>query len=94
MKLDELWQSSPIERDGMSERELDALGNLAIIVSFIQPLSASLKLPPANQTKRRLFIARAANLNAEINPLNYQVDLSAYAGPVGNLLEPDMAEAA
>ena len=60
VKLDELWQSSPIERDGMSKRDLDALGNLAIIVSFVQSFSASLKLPPASQSKRQLFIARAA----------------------------------
>ncbi|MCJ1334504.1 hypothetical protein MMC10_011216 [Thelotrema lepadinum] len=94
VKLDELWQSSPTERDDMSGRELDALGNLAIIVSFTRFLSSSLKLPPASQTKRRLFTARAAALNAEMNLMSYQIDLSAYASPIDNLLEPGVAQAA
>ena len=93
-KLDDLWQSSPTERDKFSEAELDALGNLAMIVSFIQSLSASLKMPPGSQAKRRLFTTRAAALDAEIDLLKAQIDLSSYASPIDNLLEPGVAQEA
>ena len=93
-KLDDLWQSSPTERDSFDEAELDALGNLIIIISFTQSLSASLKLPPPSQAKRRLFATRAAALDAEMDLLRHQLDLSPYASPIDNLLEPGMAHEA
>ena len=93
-KLDDIWQSSPTERDSFGEAELDALGNLIIIVSFIQSLSASLKTPPANQAKRKLFVTRAAALDAEMDLLRHQADLSQYASPIDNLLEPGVAKEA
>ena len=92
-KLDSLWLS-PTERDSFGEAELDALGNLIIIVSFIQSLSASLKLPRTSQAKRRLFVTRAAALDAEMDFLRHQVDHSPYANPIDNLLEPGAAHEA
>ena len=93
-KLDDLWQSSPTDRDSFDEAEQDALGNLIIIVSFVQSLSASLKTPLATQAKRRLFVTRAAALDAEMDLLRHQVDLSPYASPIDNLLEPGVAQEA
>ena len=93
-KLDDLWRSFPTERDSFGEAELDALDNLTIIVSFIQSLSASLKLPPTSQAKRRLFVTRAAALDAEMDLLRHQADLSPYASPIDNLLEPGVAHEA
>jgi hypothetical protein len=93
-KLDDLFQAHPSERDEMEEREYDCFGDLAVIAGFIQSLSASLQLPSAKRKNAQNYVLRSKDLAAELNTLKTQVDLSAFAIPIDNLLEPGMAEGA
>ncbi|OJJ51136.1 hypothetical protein ASPZODRAFT_11979 [Penicilliopsis zonata CBS 506.65] len=93
-KLDDLHKSFPAERDTMSEQELEAFGNLAVTASFVQALAASFPLPPNNLKKGHTYIPRLKALMAEIDQLKTEIDLSDYAVPIANLLEPGMAEGA
>ncbi|RFU24060.1 hypothetical protein B7463_g12281, partial [Scytalidium lignicola] len=92
--IDGLHQSHPSERDTMTERELDSFGDLAVISSFIQSLSALLPLPPVNLKNAKLYVSKSKQLAAELDSLKTQIDLSDFAVPIDNLLEPGMAESA
>ncbi|RFU32693.1 hypothetical protein B7463_g3641, partial [Scytalidium lignicola] len=87
-------QSHPSERDTMTERELDSFSDLAVVTSFIQSLSALLPLPPVNLKNAKLYVSKSKELAAELDSLKTQVDLSDFAVPIDNLLEPGMAESA
>jgi hypothetical protein len=93
-KLDDLHRSQPTERGQMQERELDSFGDLAVVASFVQALRTSLPIPPINTRKGQSFLSRLKSLGTEIEPLKKEIDLSEFAVPIDNLLEPGMAEAA
>ena len=93
-KLDDLWRLSTEKKDEFDEAVEDALGSLTIIVSFIQSLSASFKLPSARPANKSLFVNKAAILHKKIDVLKDRFDVSAYAWPFEILLEPDMAHGA
>jgi hypothetical protein len=93
-KLDDLYQAHPSERDEMEEREFECFGDLAVITSFIQSLSVSLPLPSPKLKKGQIYVAKSRDLAAELNFLKTEVDLSAFAIPINNLLEPGMADGA
>ncbi|KAI1135554.1 hypothetical protein F5Y05DRAFT_394907 [Hypoxylon sp. FL0543] len=91
-KLDELHRSHPSEREVLGSRVADSLCDLAIIVSFIQSLSLSVAIPPINRKKRQFFASGAAELGAELGQIKAKIDLTDFAAPIDNLLEPGMAE--
>ncbi|KAI1345760.1 hypothetical protein F5Y01DRAFT_46007 [Xylaria sp. FL0043] len=93
-KLGEIHNARPDKRDDLLSREIDALGGLAIIVAFIQSLSSTLSIPAFNRKKGHRFIAGAAGLEDELNQLKPDLDLSEFAAPIDNLLEPGAAEGA
>ncbi|KAI1825033.1 hypothetical protein F4861DRAFT_220873 [Xylaria intraflava] len=93
-KLDELHSKYPGKRDNLREREMDALGDLAVIVAFIQSLSPAISMPAFNRKKGLRFVTGAADLEAELNNVKPEIDLTDFAVPIDNLLEPGMAEAA
>ncbi|KAI4645040.1 hypothetical protein J4E93_005839 [Alternaria ventricosa] len=93
-KLEDLHRAHPLERDNLSEREYDCLGDLAIIVTFIQSLSSVAQLPAPNHKKSQPFIPGFAALDRELRSLKDSIDLGEYAIPIDNLLEPGMAEGA
>ncbi|KAI8948680.1 hypothetical protein F4801DRAFT_442959 [Xylaria longipes] len=93
-KLEELHSKSTIARDDLREGEIDALSDLAIIVAFIQSLSQAISMPAFNRHKGQRFVAGAAELETELNKAKPEIDLSNFAVPIDNLLEPGMAEAA
>ena len=93
-KLDDLHRSHPMERENMEEREVDFFSDLVVVTGFIQSLSASLPLPSINQRKGQMFVSRLKELAAELDPFATQIDLADFAVPIGNLMEPGMAEGA
>jgi hypothetical protein len=78
----------------MSEREFDSIGELAIIVTFIQTLSLVAQLPDVDQKKGRFFDSTYLGLESELRQLKSGVDLGDFAIPIDNLLEPGMARGA
>ncbi|TRX89780.1 hypothetical protein FHL15_009370 [Xylaria flabelliformis] len=93
-KLEELHSRNPIVRDNLHEGEIDALSDLAVIVAFIQSLSQVIAMPAFNRKKGQHFVAGAAALELELNQVKLEIDLSDFVVPIGNLLEPGMAESA
>jgi hypothetical protein len=93
-KLEDLHRAHPLERDNLSEREYDCLGDLAIIVTFIQALSSVAQLPAPNHKKSQPFVPGYTALEKELRLLKDGVDLGEYAIPIDNLLEPGMTEGA
>ena len=87
-------RAHPLEEENLAQREVDALGDLAVIVNFVQSLSPTISLPSSNRKKGRLFVARSGELEAEMNRLKAEVDLTDFAIPIDNLLEPGKAESA
>jgi hypothetical protein len=93
-KLDDLHRVHPSERDAMEEREFDCFSDLAAIASFVQSLSVLLSLPSATLKKGQIYGSKSKDLAVELNSLKSEVDLSAFAVPIDNLLEPGMASGA
>ncbi|WYZ43697.1 hypothetical protein EsH8_VII_000133 [Colletotrichum jinshuiense] len=91
-KLSDLHQAHPSERENLTEREAQALGNLAVIVGFIQDLSPAVSMPPLSRKKGQLFISRAQELEAELNQDKKDLDLRDFAVPIDDLLEPGVAD--
>ena len=93
-KLTDLHRAHPLEQDNLSEREYDSLGDLAIIVNFVQSLASVTQLPAPNHKKSHPFVPGYAALDNELRQLKDGIDLGEYAIPIDNLLEPGMAEGA
>ncbi|KAF2649795.1 hypothetical protein K491DRAFT_707924 [Lophiostoma macrostomum CBS 122681] len=89
-----LHRAYPLEKDKMGEREFESLGDLAIIVTFIQSLSLVTSLPTVSNKKGKhpgCFVPRFLALDEELRQLKTGVDLSDFVIPIDNLLEPGMA---
>ncbi|KAI0097179.1 hypothetical protein GGR51DRAFT_541676 [Nemania sp. FL0031] len=93
-KLDELHSPAPQKRDDLREGVIDALGDLAVIVAFIQSLSPAISMPAFSRKKGQRFVTGAAELETELNKVKPELDLADFAVPIDNLLEPGMAVAA
>lgn len=93
-RLEDLHRAHPLEQDKLSEHEFDTLGDLAIIVTFIQSLCSVSQLPTANHKKSQPFISGYAALGNELTQLKSKIDLGDSVIPIDNLLEPGMAESA
>ncbi|ROW04777.1 hypothetical protein VMCG_04773 [Cytospora schulzeri] len=93
-KLETLHKSYPTDRENLQEREFNAFGDLAVAVAFIQDLSPGVSLPPLSRNKGQLFVSRTKEIEAELNSLKPEIDLTDFAAPIDNLLEPGMAEKA
>jgi hypothetical protein len=93
-KLEGLHRAHPLEKDKMVEQEFSSLGDLAVIVTFLQSLSQVEQLPAANKKQKNSFLLRVLNLEIEIGRLKEELNLDDFAIPIGNLLEPGMASGA
>lgn len=93
-QLNAFHQAHPEDRDSFHERETESLFDLAFIVSFIQDLSAVVRLPSASRKKGQAFISRFEEALDELHALRNDVDLRDFAAPIDHLLEPGMAEGA
>ncbi|KAF2442392.1 ipa protein [Karstenula rhodostoma CBS 690.94] len=93
-KLEDLHRAHPLEKDKMDEREFNALGELAVVVTFIRSLSSAVPLPALNSKKGQSFIMAFHTVEEEFSQLKIGLDLSDFAIPIDNLLEPGMADGA
>ncbi|KAF7855274.1 uncharacterized protein EAF02_011533 [Botrytis sinoallii] len=89
-KLEDLYRLHPIELSEVHDGVLDAFDDLAVIVRFVEILSAN----PKNSRRGQIYASRLKNLLGELEPLKHEVDLSKFAVPMENLLEPGMTEGA
>lgn len=79
------------DRMKLSEVEMNSLGDLAIIVSFMHMASTAISMVPVSRKSGLLFTARSAELDTELNSLKTKADFGDYLVPMDNLLEPHMA---
>ena len=93
-KLEDLHRAHPLDKDEMTERELDSLGDLAVIVTLIQSLSSIVQLPVVSHKKGQLFVSGYSAIEKELRQLRTGVDLGDFAIPIDNLLQPGMATGA
>ncbi|CAO2652314.1 Nn.00g005970.m01.CDS01 [Neocucurbitaria sp. VM-36] len=93
-KLEDLHRAHPLEKDKMSEREHDSLGDLAGIVAFMRSLSSVVQLPAVAQRTGQSFVSRYSALEDELRHIKSGLDLGDFAIPIDNLLEPGMADGA
>ncbi|RAK90704.1 hypothetical protein BO79DRAFT_280731 [Aspergillus costaricaensis CBS 115574] len=91
-KLHGLQRTDPIEMEKITELECDAFSDLAVTAAFAQSVSASLALPPATTKMGQMYLSKFRSLDAELEPLRNEIDLSGYAIPIDNLRQPGMAQ--
>lgn len=93
-KLSDLHEAHPTEREKLGEREADALGDLAVIIEFIQDLSPVISMPSLSRKKGQMFVSRSHELEVELGQVKNDIDLRDLVVPIDNLLEPGIAERA
>lgn len=93
-KLEDLHRAHPLEKEKMEEREFNALGDLALIVTFIQALSSVVPLPALSNKKGQYFNTAFRAIEEELSQLKTGLDLTDFVIPIDNLLEPGMADGA
>ncbi|KAG0155419.1 hypothetical protein PDIDSM_996 [Penicillium digitatum] len=83
-KLSELHETHPRERERLEDREADSLGDLAIIVGFIQDLSSVIPIPSFsnnnnnnnnNNSRGQKFASKLQEVESELNQAKDQLDL-------------------
>lgn len=87
-KLDDHNTQYADDRKKLAEPEMEALGDLAIIVSFMHMTSTAIPMAPVSQKSGLLFTAQVAELEKELNSLKPKADFGDYVIPMDNLLEP------
>jgi hypothetical protein len=93
-KLSEYHTSHPQKWEELEDREADALGDLAIIIGFIQDLASVIFIPSFSNNKGQMFASKAQELESEFNQVKDQFDLLDFVVPIDNLLEPGVATGA
>lgn len=93
-KLDDHNARYPEDRKKLSEAEVYALGDLAIIVSFMHMTGSAIAMTPVSRKSGLLFTSRSKELEVELDELKPKADFGDYLVPMGNLLEPNMATGA
>ena len=90
-KLDDHNDRYADDRAKLSSGEMEALGDLAIAISFKHIASTAVSMTPVSSKAGVQFRARAAELEAELNNLKPKADFSEFVVPFMNILEPQMA---
>lgn len=93
-KLDDHNAQYADDRKKLAEPEMEALGDLAIIVSFMHMTSTAIPMAPMSKKSGLLFSARVAELELELNGLKPNADFGDYLIPMDNLLEPQVSTGA
>ncbi|KAK4893757.1 hypothetical protein LTR27_008005 [Elasticomyces elasticus] len=75
----------------LTDDQVLALGDLAIVVSFMRVLSTSLTMMPSSKKSGLLFTGGVAELDAELVQYKVVADLGDHLVPIDNLLEPGAA---
>ena len=90
-KLDDHTDHYPNDRRRLSGNQIEALGDLAIIISFMHTLSLSLAMVPSSKKSGLIFTGRAAEMDAEMIQYRAEADFGDAVVPMDNLLEPEAA---
>ncbi|KAJ6190404.1 hypothetical protein N7519_000425 [Penicillium mononematosum] len=93
-KLAVLYQTHPQERERLEDREADSLGDLAMIIGFVQELSSMIPIPSFSSNKGQMFASKSQEVGSELNHIKDQLDLLDFVVPIDNLLEPGVAHEA
>lgn len=93
-KLDKLHAAHPDEREKLNEAEFSSLCDHAVIVALFRDLAPGASMPPLSRKKGQLFVSRIHLLEAELNPIRDQIDLTDFVVPIDNLAEPGVSESA
>lgn len=86
-KIDEHNALYDEDRRKLTEPEVTALGDLAIIVSFMHVTSTAISMAPVSRRSGVLFTARSTELENELNNIKLTADFGDYLIPMDNLLE-------
>jgi hypothetical protein len=90
-KLDDHNARYDDDRKRLNEADAAALGELAIIVSFMYTTSTAVSMSPLSRKPGLMFSARAKELDGELKNLKPKADFGDFVIPMNNLLEPNMA---
>jgi hypothetical protein len=93
-KLNNLHPSHSTERERLTEREFDALSDLAVIVGFTHEMASLFPMPPFSCKKGQMFVSCSRDLGVELNSLKSQIDLGEFVIPIDHLLEPGISQCA
>lgn len=93
-KLDDHNTRYPDDLQRLSQDQVLAFGDLAIIVSFMHTLSTSLAMVAGSKKLGLLFTGRTAELDTELAEYKAEADFSEQLVPRDNLLEPGAASKA
>lgn len=92
--MDDLFHSHPEEQNRLlKEREWELYSDLAVTISFLQNLAASLPIPAPRQTKGQVLGSKSVVLAIELNGIKTGLNLLDFASPLSNLVDPEMAAA-
>ena len=80
------------DREKLTEAEMDAFDDLAIIVSFMHMTSTAISMAPVSPKSGLLFAARVATLDADLSMLKPRADFRDHLVPIDNLLEPQVSD--
>jgi len=90
-KLDDHNNRHADDRVRLDGDQVSALGDLAIIVSFMHTLSTTIALVSGSKKSGLLFTGRTAKLDAELDQYKARADFGDHVVPMDNLLEPGVA---
>lgn len=93
-RLDDHNTRHPDDFQRLTGSQVLALGDVAIIVSFMHTLSTSLAMVAGSKKLGVLFTTRMGELDAELAQYKGEADFSDHVVPTGNLLEPGVASKA
>ncbi|KXS94242.1 hypothetical protein AC578_10103 [Pseudocercospora eumusae] len=90
-KLDDHHKRYPDDLERLNQEQVLALGELAIIISFMHTLSTSLTKVAESKKLGLLFTGRTAELDTELARYKAAADFGDHLVPTDNLLEPGVA---
>lgn len=93
-KLNDLHRAHPDEQEKLAQTETDALGDLVVIVAFIQDVTSLLSLPPFSRKLGQTLADKLQELDVLVGGLQAGVDLHDFVIPIDHLLENGMATGA
>ncbi|KAL7944725.1 hypothetical protein V8C42DRAFT_353560 [Trichoderma barbatum] len=93
-KLSDLYESRPNDRKCLQEGEIDSLGDLIVIATFIQELSTVVSMPALSRKTAQLFVSGSQKLYSTLNNLRRELDIQDCVVPIHKLLEPGMTKRA
>jgi hypothetical protein len=93
-KLDDHNTRHPDDFQRLTKDQVFALGDLAIIISFMHTLSTSLPIVSGSKKSGVLFVGRTSDLDTRLTQYKAKADFGDHLVPAGNLLEPGVARKA